>query len=491
MPNIRVRFAPSPTGHLHIGGARTALINWAFARQEGGTFILRIEDTDIERSTEESFGSILTSLKWLGLEWDEGVEKGGEYGPYRQSECFHLYQSDGERLLKSGDAYYCYCLPEELEERRKLALKEGRPPGYDRRCRSLSASQKDAFSRDGRRPVVRFLVPENQAIVVDDIVRGRVSFGPGIISDFIILRADGRPTFHFANVIDDLRMRITHVIRGEDHLSNTPRHVLLYRALGAEPPQFAHLSLIMGPDGARLSKRHGATSVEEFRANGYLPEGLLNCLALLGFSPPGGEEVFALEDFVRNFDLSTLGKSAAIFDRGKLDWINGTYIRKIPLDRLRELCIPYLTKAGYEISKYSEGAFTEIIESLRGNLSVLPDCVEEAAPYFKPIDALMATDAREFLKSSPAAQAVIAAFAEELRKRESLSAPDVPQIGKAVQKATGAKGKDLYMPIRIAISGRLHGPELAKMLPILGKQKCLERIDKTRAMIWGENSLQS
>ncbi|MBI5116643.1 glutamate--tRNA ligase [Candidatus Poribacteria bacterium] len=482
MPSIRVRFAPSPTGHLHIGGARTALINWAFARQQGGTFVLRIEDTDVERSTEASFESIITSLRWLGLEWDEGAEKGGSYGPYRQSECFHLYKSEAERLLKNGNAYYCYCLPEELEERRKLALKEGRPPGYDRRCRSLSISQQESLSREGRKPVVRLLVSESQTIVVDDVVRGRVSFGPGIISDFIILRTDGTPTFHFANVIDDLRMRITHVVRGEDHLSNTPRHVVLYKALGAEPPRFAHLSLIMGPDGARLSKRHGATSVEEFRENGYLPEALLNWLALLGFATPDGQDVFPISDFVKRFDLSALGKSAAIFDRGKLDWINGTYIRNTPAAKLRELCMPYLLKSGYDVSEYSDDALGEIIESLRGNMAVLPDCVAQAAPYFKPIETIIEPEAREYLKSSQSARSVISGFVEEIKKRDTICATDVPLIGKALQKATGVKGKDLYMPIRIAVSGRLHGPELAKMLPILGKARCLSRVEEVLAM---------
>lgn len=482
MTRVRVRFAPSPTGYLHIGGARTALINWAFARRNGGTFVLRIEDTDIVRSTEASFESIISSLRWLGLEWDEGTDKGGAYGPYRQSECFQIYENEAAKLLASGNAYHCYCLPEELEERRKLALKEGRPPGYDNRCRSLTHAQIEKFISEKRKPVVRFRVPE-ETVIVDDIVRGRVNFAPGIIRDFILLRADKRPTFHFANVIDDMRMRITHVIRGEDHLSNTPRHVLLYKAFGADPPQFAHLSLILGPDGARLSKRHGATAVEEFREAGYLSEALVNWLALLGFAPPDGEEVFTLEQFAKKFDLPALGKSAAIFDRAKLDWLNGIYIRKMPIDELAKLCLPYLVKADYAVSEYSEAALAEVIDSIRGNMAVLADCVREAGVYFKPIDQLLEPEAREYLKSNVLSFKIITAFAEELKNRNSISSEDIRAISKALQKAIGAKGKDLYMPIRVAVTGKLHGPELAKALPLLGAKTCLKRIETILALM--------
>lgn len=481
---VRVRFAPSPTGYLHIGGARTALINWAFARQHGGTFVLRIEDTDAERSTEASFESMIASLKWLGLEWDEGTEKGGHYGPYRQSECFQMYESEAAKLLDAGDAYHCYCLPEELEQRRKQALSEGRSPGYDNRCRLLSSSQKEEFVREGRRSVVRFRVPETQPVVVNDMVRGRVRFDPGTISDFIILRADGRPTFHFANVVDDVRMRITHVIRGDDHLSNAPRHVLLYRALGAEPPRFAHHSLIHGPDGARLSKRHGATAIEEFKEAGYLPEALVNWFGLLGFTPPDGQEVFGLGEFAQHLDLPALGKSAAVFDRARLDWLNGIYVRNMPLDRLCKLCEPYMAGAGYDVTEYSEQPLAEIVDSIRGNMKVLPDCVEQAAPYFRPIEELLEPDAREYLKSTGAAREVVAALAEELKNRDSISPEDVRPIGKALQKKVGVKGKDLYMPIRIAVTGRAHGPELTHALPLLGKARCLRRIEKIQAMVW-------
>jgi nondiscriminating glutamyl-tRNA synthetase len=483
MTQVRVRFAPSPTGFLHIGGARTALINLAFSRHHNGAFVLRIEDTDFERSNETFLESIVTSLKWLGLEWDEGFGEGGEYAPYRQSECLKLYESEAEKLIKAGDAYYCYCLPDELEERRTHALKEGRTPGYDNRCRTLSSSEKEKLIQEGRQPVVRFHVPDSRAVVVDDIVRGRINFDPEIISDFIILRADKRPTFHFANVIDDARMRITHVIRGEDHLPNTPRHVLLFKALGLEPPQFAHISLILGPDGARLSKRHGATAVEDFREAGFLPEAIINWLALLGFAPPDGEEVFPLERFVENFDLAALGKSAAIFDKNKLEWLNGIYVRNTPSERLNELCKPYLSSAGYDVSLYPDESVYGIIDSIRKNLTVLPDCIGEASLYFRPIEDLLEPDARDHLKSNQMAQAVISGLIEELKKVDPVSAEDIRAIGKTLQKSTGAKGQQLYMPIRIAVTGKLHGPELVQAIPILGRDECISRCEKIRSSL--------
>jgi nondiscriminating glutamyl-tRNA synthetase len=315
------------------------------------------------------------------------------------------------------------------------------------------------------------------------MVRGRISFDPATQSDFIILRADTRPTFHFANVIDDLRMRITHVIRGEDHLPNTPRHVLLFKALGAEPPRFAHLSLILGPDGTRLSKRHGATSVEDFKEAGYLPEALVNWLALLGFAPPDDEDVFSLEKYVELFDLAALGKSAAIFDKGKLDWLNGVYLRATSPDRLCELCRPHLERAGYDLKRYSAESLREIVDSVKGNLTVLGDCAREAAIYFEPIDRLLESDAREHLQMNEYAGQVIAGLIDELEKRTAISADDIAEIGRSLQESTGAKGKQLYMPVRIAITGKLHGPELRRVLPVLGRRECIARCEKVRNFV--------
>jgi nondiscriminating glutamyl-tRNA synthetase len=483
MTQVRVRFAPSPTGHLHIGGARTALINYAFAKANDGVFVLRIEDTDTDRSTQASFESILTSLKWLGLDWDEGIEKEGDCGPYRQSERFEIYGREAKKLLDAGEAYHCYCSPEELEERRELAVKQGSSSGYDNRCRDLSDAEKEKYEAEGKSPVVRFRVSQSGSIIIDDMVRGRVSFDPSVIGDFIIMRADGTPTFHFANVIDDLGMGITHVIRGDDHLSNTPRHALLFRAIGAEPPRFAHLSLILGPDGSRLSKRHGATSVEEFKAAGYLPEALVNCLAMLGFSPPDEEEVFGPDQFAKNFDLASLGKSAATFDRVKLDWFNAIYIRNADVGKLVSLCKPYLLDAGFDLGVYTEQALEEILDSVRGNMTILGDCAREASVYFLPIEELLEADALEHLRSNEHARAIIAALAEDIGGRDSISGEDIREIGKNLQKASGAKGKELYMPVRIAATGKLHGPELAKALPILGPEKVLARARKIGEMI--------
>jgi nondiscriminating glutamyl-tRNA synthetase len=452
------------------------LINYAFAKKSGGVFVLRVEDTDLERSTEASYRAIVDSLRWLGLDWDEGVEKGGDFGPYKQSERFDIYAREAQKLLDSGAAYHCYCSPEELEERREQATEEGGSLGYDNRCRELSGPDREKFIAGGRQPVLRFRVPGSRPIVVDDMVRGRVHFDPKTINDFIIMRADGSPTFHFANVIDDFEMRITHVIRGDDHLPNTPRHVVLFEALGAEPPRFAHLSLILGPDGSRLSKRHGATSVEEFRDAGYLPDALVNGLAMLGFAPPDGEEVFTLEKFAESFDLSALGKSAAIFDRIKLDWFNGTYIRNMDIAGLTELCRPRLLDAGFDLARYPEQALTEIVDSIRGNMTLLTDCAREAEIFFMPIEKLLDDDALEHLKENEFARPIIEALAGEMSARDKIAAEDIREIGKTLQKATGAKGKALYMPVRIAVTGKLHGPELAKAIPILGPEECGARI---------------
>ena len=346
MEKIRVRFAPSPTGYLHIGNARTALFNWLFARHYGGCFILRIEDTDTDRHVAEAEGLIIQDLKWMGLDWDEGPDKGGPYGPYRQSDRLDIYQSYAQKLVESGRAYYCYCTPEELEASRQKMLASGQTPQYDGRCLHLSDEQKKEFEKEGRRPSVRFRTL-GDAVVVNDLIRGEVSFDGQTIGDFIILRSDGRAAYNFAVVIDDIQMEITHVLRGEDHLSNTPRQVLIYQALGFNPPQFGHMPMILGPDRTRLSKRHGATSVVSYREKGYLPEAINNYLALLGWSSPDEEEILPQEKLVQKFTVDRISRSAAIFDLTKLNWMNGNYIREAELDRITRLCIPFLKEKGY------------------------------------------------------------------------------------------------------------------------------------------------
>src|SRR5215831_1520699 len=323
---MRVRFAPSPTGHLHVGNARTALFNWLLAHGKDGTFILRIEDTDAERSTKESEASILEDLRWLGLDWDEGPDVGGAHGPYRQSERLHLYESYAKELLAAGAAYHCFCTTAQLDLDRQAALAEGRPTRYAGTCRRITRAQADARIANGERPAIRFRVPAHRDVVFTDAVRGDVRFPADVIGDPVIVRADGHPAYNFAVVVDDALMDITHVIRGEDHISNTPRQILLYEALGFTPPVFAHLALVMGPDHSPLSKRHGATSVAEFRSRGYLPEALCNYLALIGWSPGHDEELLPIEELAKRFSLEHVGLSAGVFDEEKLAWVNRHYL---------------------------------------------------------------------------------------------------------------------------------------------------------------------
>src|SRR5215472_9114414 len=343
---MRVRFAPSPTGALHVGNVRTAVFNWLLARGSGGTFILRIEDTDVERSTRESEASMLDDLRWLGIDWDEGPDIGGAHGPYRDSERLHLYQSYATELLNAGAAYYCFCTAAQLEADRQAAVAEGRPALYPGTCRKLSSAQAQARIAAGERPAIRFRVPEGRDVSFIDAVRGEVRFSGEVIGDPVIVRGDSHPAYNFAVVVDDALMEITHVIRGEDHISNTPRQLLLYEALGFTTPQFAHLALVLGPDHSPLSKRHGATSVAEFRGKGYLPEALVNYLALIGWSPGNDEELLPVDELARRFSLERVGHSAGVFDEEKLAWANRHYLKIAEPMRLAELSVPFFDQAG-------------------------------------------------------------------------------------------------------------------------------------------------
>ncbi|HWV94344.1 MAG TPA: glutamate--tRNA ligase, partial [Vicinamibacterales bacterium] len=344
---MRLRFAPSPTGQLHVGNARTALFNWLLARGQGGTFILRIEDTDFERSTRESERSMIDDLHWLGLEWTEGVDAGGERGPYRQSERLHIYRAHAVELMAGGHAYQCFCSAELLETDRTAALAAGRPPRYVGRCREISRDDARRRIENGEKAVIRFRVPDNRDVTFDDVVRGSVTFNTEVIGDPVIVRSDGVPAYNYAVVIDDALMEVTHVIRGEDHISNTPRQILIFEAFGWRPPAFAHVSLVMGPDHSPLSKRHGATSVAEFRARGYLPEALTNYLALIGWSPGEGEEIVPIEQLAQRFRLQDVGHSAGVFDIDKLAWVNRHYLKAAAPERLARLSLPYLTQYGW------------------------------------------------------------------------------------------------------------------------------------------------
>jgi nondiscriminating glutamyl-tRNA synthetase len=411
---MRVRFAPSPTGQLHVGNARTALFNWLLARGHGGTFILRIEDTDFERSTTQSATAILEDLRWMGLTWDEGVEVGGDHGPYHQSERLHIYRAYIVELMASGHAYHCFCSAGQLETDREAALKAGKPPKYVGRCRNISKADARRRIDNGEKAVVRFRVPDDREVVFNDIVRGEVRFATDVIGDPVLVRSDGIPAYNYAVVVDDALMAITHVIRGEDHISNTPRQILLYEAFGWTPPAFAHVSLVMGPDHSPLSKRHGATSVAEFRARGYLPEALTNYLALLGWSPGQGEELLPLEDLARRFRLEDVGHAAGVFDIDKLAWVNRHYLKQADPDRLANLSLSYLRAAGWVSEPDADGlAFlAQVVPTAASSVDRLEQVPARLAFLFD-YSAARALEQPEIRLEATAAQAVIEALAAE------------------------------------------------------------------------------
>ncbi|MFH1753768.1 MAG: glutamate--tRNA ligase [Candidatus Omnitrophota bacterium] len=477
--NVRVRFAPSPTGHLHIGSARTALFNWLFARAKGGSFILRIEDTDLERSKEDYVAKILDDLRWLGLDWDEGPDKGGDHGPYRQSERYDIYRELADKLLKEGKAYHCYCSDEELKARRAEALKAGRSPQYDKRCRGLSKEDADSLRERGVMPALRFRVPEKK-LVVKDIVRGAVTFDTLSIEDFVIMKSSGTPTFHFAVVCDDASMKITHIIRGEDHLPNTPKHILLFEALGFEMPEFAHMSLTMAPTGDRLSKRSGSTSIEFYREEGYLPEALVNYLVLLGWSTGDDREIFSREEMVKEFKLERLSRSSEAFDPRKLDWMSGIYIRKTKEEALARLSIPYLAAAGF-IKKDIDGNEFErlknIIAAIKDHITKIKDVTRESAVFFNDKFTIEDRDAKEAL-SKDSSKKVLELLLKKIEKADGIDEELLKNAVKEIGKETGLKGASLYHPIRVAMTGKLNGPELRLIIPLLSRESCIERLGR-------------
>ena len=491
---MRVRFAPSPSGRLHVGNARTALFNWLLARGSGGTFILRIEDTDVERSTPESESAILRDLRWLGLNWDEGPDAGGPCGPYRQSERLHLYASYAKELLHAGVAYYCFCSIAQLDADRQAALAEGRPARYAGTCRHLSAEQAEERIAAGERPAIRFRVPENRDVVFDDAVRGEVRFRTDVIGDPVIVRADGHPAYNFAVVVDDALMEMTHVVRGEDHISNTPRQILLYEALGFTPPVFAHLALVMGPDHSPLSKRHGATSVGEFRAKGYLPEALVNYLALIGWSPraatagrsggggsagsasTGGadanQELLPIDELARRFSLAAVGHSAGVFDEEKLAWVNRHYLKMADPRRIAELSVPFFNAAGVRMSPDARGvdflasamamatASVDRLDQIPARLALLFDYSAERALADPHVEA----EAR-----AEGFQGVVRTLADVLRDRPRLDRDSFRAAANDIRASTGQKGRALFHPIRIALTGRAEGPELDLAVPAIDR----------------------
>jgi nondiscriminating glutamyl-tRNA synthetase len=474
---MRLRFAPSPTGQLHVGNARTALFNWLLAHGKDGTLILRIEDTDAERSTRQSESSIIDDLRWLGLDWDEGPDVEGPHGPYRQSERLHLYASYANELIAGQHAYYCFCSPQQLEAERREMLAAGRPPRYSGTCRHLSREVVDKRMEAGERPVIRFKVPEGVDVSFQDLVRGDVTFSSEVIGDPVIVRSDGRPAYNFAVVVDDALMEVTHVIRGEDHIPNTPRQVLMYQALGFTPPQFAHLSLVMGPDHAPLSKRHGATSVAEFRERGYLPEALVNYLALIGWSPGGGEELLPIEELARRFNIENVGHSAGVFDQEKLAWMNRHYMKIASPARIVNESLRYFVRRGFV--KHRTDAAMEYVGSLMPMLVGSVDRLEEMPDrvgFIFDFDAGKAV-AREdigHMLDEPGAREVVEALPGAIDS-PMLDKETFRAMAARVKERTGQKGKALFHPIRAALTGESGGPELDLAVPAIERGARLPR----------------
>lgn len=466
----RVRFAPSPTGLLHVGNARTALFNWLLARGTGGRFVLRIEDTDVERSTEASATAILDDLRWLGLDWDEGPDVGGPYGPYRQSERLDHYRAHAARLLESGAAYRCFCSADVLDAARARAIAAGQVPRYPGTCRALPAAEASARAEAGEPYAVRFRIPDVPAVRFDDAVRGPIVIETTMLGDFVLMRQSGLPAYNFAVVVDDVLMAITDVIRGEDHVSNTPRQLLLYEALGEQPPTFAHVSLVMGPDHAPLSKRHGATSVHEFRAQGVLPEALVNYLALLGWSPGNDEELLPVDELARRFRVAAVNRSAGVFDPDKLAWMNRHYQRQAAPDRLVDLLLPGLEADGAIRARTDEGrAFVaSLLPLVAGAVDRLQDAPARLRAVFHyPDEQGLEAVATALLADTPEAPAVVEGLARALSGHVRLTRDGFRDVAQVVRQQTGVKGRALFHTVRVALTAADSGPELDLLIPAI------------------------
>lgn len=485
----RVRFAPSPTGTLHVGSARTALYNYLFARHQGGSFVLRVEDTDAARSTREFEESIIADLAWLGLRWDEGPDAGGGFGPYRQSErsAAGVYRGQAERLLDAGLAYHCFCSQERLDDVKKRCLIRGEMPRYDRACAGISREDAEARIAAGEAATIRFRIPERE-VVIDDLIHGDTRFSSGVLGDFIILRSDGVASYNFAVVVDDIAMAITHVIRGEDHLTNTARQVLVFEALGAEPPAFAHHSLIMGPGGGKLSKRHGATSVGDFRKMGYLAPAIINYLALLSWSPGEEREKLPLAEMEREFDLGRVSKSPAIFDIQKLNWLNGLYIRELGREELHAAVEPFL---GGVADLFAAGQLVVAEAAVQTAMVTLTDAPGLVEDFFTMAELGAEEDSVEIKDSEAVAVIDLAiAAADRLRGAGEFTAEDLDAVlGEAKAFVNSLKKeckqqdippKRLYRTLRIALTGRTSGPEVPFLLAGLGRGTVIERLEAAR-----------
>ncbi|MGI5876831.1 MAG: glutamate--tRNA ligase [Dethiobacteria bacterium] len=484
MKEIRVRFAPSPTGELHIGGARTALFNWLFARHNRGKMILRIDDTDRERSKEEHLKSIINSLSWLGLNWDEGPGKEGEYGPYVQSERLAIYKEETKKLLEGGKAYPCFCTVEELEEQKEILRKQGKPPRYSGKCRHLTKEEREKRVAGGQKYVIRLLLPPEEEIVVEDLIRGRVTFDYKVFDDFIITRSDGLPTYNLVSVIDDHFMNITHVIRAEEHLSNTPRQQLIIKQLGYKVPVYAHVPMILAPDHSKLSKRHGATSVEEYKNMGIMPEALVNYLALLGWSPGEDKEIMSTEEMIELFNLEKVSKNPAIYDIKKLTWLNGYYMRTMDLEALVEKTIPFLTKEGIipsQISSAERERVKKVIDLIRDRVKTLAEVGEACLYFFKDDFSYDEKAMRKHFQRDKTAF-ILGEVAKTFEKVEPFTVENVKEGLGILSNGLELSLSKINPALRLAVTGCTMGPDLFEIISFLGKEKTISRIHRAVAM---------
>jgi len=483
---VRVRFAPSPTGYLHIGGLRTALYNHLFARHNNGKFILRIEDTDQTRFVEGAIENLIESLHWAGVDYDEGVfvEDGkivqkGNHGPYIQSERLNIYKKYVDELIEKGYAYYCFCSKERLEQVREEQKIKGLVPKYDGFCRNISLEEAKKRIANGEEYVVRLKLPQNYDVKFHDLVRGDIVINTDDVDDQVLLKSDGYPTYHMAVVVDDHLMNITHIVRGEEWLPSTPKHIYLYEVFGWEKPIYVHLPTVLNKDRKKLSKRQGDVSVEDFRDKGYLPEGLINYLALVGWSPEDNQEILSMEELIEKFSFERVSKTGGIFDKDKLNWVNGHYIRSSSVERITDMAIPYLIEAGFiddEFVQYKYEWLKLLIHTVQESLDTMAEVVEKVEFIFKEHIEIIEEDALEIIKGEQVST-VLAAIKEELKNIEEIDEEYAKGFMKLIQKATGVKGKNLFMPARVALTGTAHGPEFVNILILLGKENILKRID--------------
>ncbi len=483
---IRVRFAPSPTGYLHIGGARTALFNYLFARHYGGSFILRIEDTDRKRFQQDALDDIFNSLRWLQIEWDEGPLQGGKFGPYFQSERLKIYQEMAERLVAEKKAYYCFCSEERLANLRQEHSRESTFTGYDRFCLNLSEDEVQEKLQAGLPHVVRLKIPDSRTIEFQDLIRGQICYQSNLLDDLVLLKSDGYPTYHLANVVDDHLMEISHVMRGDEWISSTPKHIVLYQAFGWQPPLFAHLPIILSPDGGKLSKRKGAASVLDFKQAGFLPQAVVNFLALLGWNPGDDKEIRKLEEIIGLFSLERISPKAAVFDEKKLEWMNGVYLQQIPTAELATLIVPLWQKAGLNPENYAPDYLIQIIELLKVRCKKLTDFVDAALFFFQdPQHYEEKAEKKYFSLQTAGYLKFIAAQAEKLT---DFSVIELERVFQEAVAHFNCSAGNLIHPTRLAVSGRSTGPGLFEMLAVLGRGKVLQRI--RRAIEYIQNRSQ-